>query len=431
MGSMYDPISEMLGVHRIAPDGSSVFDYASFTQDIQEEGVILLDELSRATPAVNNILLPCLDSRRALPVEMAGTKDRRSIPVHPKCRFVATANIGAEYTGTNMMDRALMDRFFPVELTYMPADNEAAVLIKRYGISMSDALNIVRTAATVRSNYAKEELGTTLFIRGKRHLKLTEAGSLLYRRAVQLLELAEQTAQEIQSLNGLSGTVNVSVVDGRAPFLLARWIAGFRAEFPEVKFRLWNGSGDEVLERLNRGLADLAVVAAPYDTENLEGFPVSREPWVAMIPAGHPLARTEGECIPLRSLVGEPLIVPSRSSRVNALRSWFAEIGAEPNIVCELSNYLDAEALTEQSVGICIFPQTTYTPNPLVSVKLITSPAKSAEYVLVHAKDHPLSEPGQAFKDYVSDYLKQSPEPEPRVNIKVEEFKLPPDTPQL
>ena len=47
MGSMYDPISEMLGVHRIAPDGSSVFDYASFTQDIQEEGVILLDELSR------------------------------------------------------------------------------------------------------------------------------------------------------------------------------------------------------------------------------------------------------------------------------------------------------------------------------------------------------------------------------------------------
>ena len=165
MGSMYDPISEMLGVHRIAPDGSSVFDYASFTQDIQEEGVILLDELSRATPAVNNILLPCLDSRRALPVEMAGTKDRRSIPVHPKCRFVATANIGAEYTGTNMMDRALMDRFFPVELTYMPAEQEVEVLMKRYGITKADARNIVSAACTVRSNYAKEELGTTLSTR--------------------------------------------------------------------------------------------------------------------------------------------------------------------------------------------------------------------------------------------------------------------------
>ena len=165
MGSMYDPISEMLGVHRISSDGSSVFDYASFTQDIQEEGVILLDELSRATPAVNNILLPCLDSRRSLPVEMDGTKDRRTIPVHPKCRFVATANIGAEYTGTNMMDRALMDRFFPIELSYMPAEHEVDVLIKRYGISRADALNIVNTAGTVRSNYAKEELGTTLSTR--------------------------------------------------------------------------------------------------------------------------------------------------------------------------------------------------------------------------------------------------------------------------
>ena len=165
MGSMYDPISEMLGVHRIAPDGSSVFDYASFTQDIQEEGVILLDELSRATPAVNNILLPCLDSRRALPVEMAGTKDCRSIPVHPKCRFVATANIGAEYTGTNMMDRALMDRFFPVELSYMPEDSEVAVLVNRYGIPMTDAMNIVKAADAVRSNYNKEELGTTLSTR--------------------------------------------------------------------------------------------------------------------------------------------------------------------------------------------------------------------------------------------------------------------------
>ena len=165
MGSMYDPVSEMLGVHRISRDGTSVFDYASFTQDIQEEGVILLDELSRATPAVNNILLPCLDSRRCLPVEMAGTRDRRTIPVHPRCRFVATANIGAEYTGTNMMDRALMDRFFPIELSYMPVEHEVAVLVRRCGISRADALNIVNTAASVRSNYGKEELGTTLSTR--------------------------------------------------------------------------------------------------------------------------------------------------------------------------------------------------------------------------------------------------------------------------
>jgi MoxR-like ATPase len=198
MGSMYDPVSEMLGVHRIAPDGTSVFDYASFTKDIQEEGVILLDELSRATPAVNNILLPCLDSRRSLPVEMAGTRDRRSVPVHPKCRFVATANVGAEYTGTNVMDRALMDRFFPVELSYMPAEQEVAVLTGRYGIPKTDALNIVNAAAAVRSNHAKEELATTLSTRETLRAARIVAAGYTALRAMELtfLPLFEGTKAE-------------------------------------------------------------------------------------------------------------------------------------------------------------------------------------------------------------------------------------------
>lgn len=157
MGSMYDPISDLLGVHRMTAQGS-VFDYAQFTQDIQHEGVILLDELSRATPAVNNILMPCLDSRRTLRVEMAGAKDKREIPVHPKCRFIATANLGAEYVGTNELDLALRDRFDEMEIDYMPAEEETAMLIKRFRIPRADAQNIVSTATTVRNIHAKGEI---------------------------------------------------------------------------------------------------------------------------------------------------------------------------------------------------------------------------------------------------------------------------------
>lgn len=157
MGSMYDPISDLLGVHRMTAQGS-VFDYAQFTQDIQQEGVILLDELSRATPAVNNILMPCLDSRRTLRVEMAGAKDKREIPVHPKCRFIATANLGAEYVGTSELDLALRDRFDEMDISYMPAEEETAMLIKRFGIPRADAQNIVSTAVTIRNIYAKEEI---------------------------------------------------------------------------------------------------------------------------------------------------------------------------------------------------------------------------------------------------------------------------------
>lgn len=165
MGSMYDPISGLLGVHRLKAGGVSEFDYAKFTKDIQQPGVVLLDELSRAPAMTNNLLFPCLDSRRSLPVEMAGGDDVRSIDVHPDCVFIATANVGAEYTGTTSLDRALVGRFFPIELDYMAEPDEVMMLIARCGLETDDARNIASVAGSIRNLYRKGELSSTVSTR--------------------------------------------------------------------------------------------------------------------------------------------------------------------------------------------------------------------------------------------------------------------------
>lgn len=96
---------------------------------------------------------------------MAGGDDLRIIHLHPKCVFVATANVGSEYTGTMSMDRALVGRFFPLELGYVEKDEEKKVLVNRYGISDTDADNIVAVAFTVRSKYNATELSSSLSTR--------------------------------------------------------------------------------------------------------------------------------------------------------------------------------------------------------------------------------------------------------------------------
>ena len=287
----------------------------------------------------------------------------------------------------------------------------------RYFTVVARELNITRAAEKLNmsqpplSNQIKaleEELGVQLFIRGKRHLELTEEGALLLRRAVQMQELADKTRQELASLReGMTGTIYLSMVEGRAPFLAAQWIAGFREEFPLVRYNLWNGSSDDVLDRLRKGLADLAVIAAPYDTEHLEGFPVGQEPWAAMLHPDHPLAKEPGDTIPLSSLVGEPLIVPSRKSRIESIRRWFGEIGAEPQILCEMSNYMDAAALSSQGVGVSIFPQTLGVSNGLVVSKVVTQPARQAEYILVWNKGQAPTGLTREFIHYVQDCLEE------------------------
>ena len=285
----------------------------------------------------------------------------------------------------------------------------------RYFTVVARELNITRAAEKLNmsqpplSNQMRaleEELGVQLFIRGRRHLELTEEGALLLRRAIQMQELADKTREEIASLReGMTGTLYLSMVEGQAPFLAAQWIAGFREEFPLVRYNLWNGSSDDVLDRLHKGLADLAVIAAPYDAEYLEGFPVGREPWAAMLHPAHPLARAEGDSIPLSSLVKEPLIVPSRKSRIESIHRWFGEIGAEPYILCEMSNYMDAAALTSYGVGVSIFPQTIGVSNRLVVSKIITQPSRQAEYILVWNKGQSPSGLTKEFIHYIQDCL--------------------------
>lgn len=289
----------------------------------------------------------------------------------------------------------------------------------RYFITVAEELNITRAAQRLmmsqpplshQMQLLEEELGAQLFIRGKRHLQLTDEGTLLLRRARQMLELEEKTKSEIQELkNGISGTLYLAMVEGRAPYLAARWITGFQQEYPNVRFNLWNGSTDATIARLTKGLADFALVATPYNTELLEGIVVGDEPWVAIISTKNPLSQLPSDTIEPSQLVGQPLIVPARSSRQESIREWFQKCGAEPNFVAYTSNYMDGIALSEQNAGITIFPRTTRTPNRMVVTKEIRNPSWRAEYVLTHEKGHSLSPLAEEFLNYVKDYLQEHP----------------------
>ena len=83
--------------------------------------------------------------------------------------------------------------------------------------------------------------------------------------------------------------------------------------------------------------------------------------------------------------------------------------------------------LAEQNAGICIFPQCTYTPNPHVVTKLITGPAKIAEYYLVLQKGAAISELAKNFRDFASDFLLEGRFASPRFRTKEEEFPIPED----
>ena len=285
----------------------------------------------------------------------------------------------------------------------------------QYFVTVAQELNFTRAAEKLHMSQPplstqirdlEEDLGVELFIRGKRSLQLTEAGHMMLRRSMQMLELSDKTRQEMASFGAeLTGRVCIATVDGCAPFLAAEWIKGFREEYPNVEFSVWNGSSDDVIHRLARGLADVGIIISPYDTEHLEGIPVWQEPWVALMSEDHPYASLPGDQISLELLAEQPLIGPQRISRQEAISRWFSEIGKEPDIFCSLSNYMDAAALAKQGAGICIYPQTSTETWPGIISKVIVDPPKMAEYVLIHFRDQKPHGAALQFHNYIKDWL--------------------------
>ena len=125
----------------------------------------------------------------------------------------------------------------------------------------AEKLNMSQPPLSNSIRQLEEDLGVDLFIRGKRHLTLTEEGAFFLHRAQEMLEMADKTRSDLSSMRGgLSGRLTLSIVEGRPPFLASQWIRGFHEEYPLVRFEMWNGSSDDVIERLAHGLADLAVI---------------------------------------------------------------------------------------------------------------------------------------------------------------------------
>ena len=128
LGATQDPRATLIGNVHFDQGKGTYFSESLFVKAIQtENAVILLDELTRAHPDAWNILMPVLDQgQRYLRLDEADGQE--TISVADGVTFIATANIGNEYTATRQLDKALMDRFTIIEMDVLTDVEEVGLL---------------------------------------------------------------------------------------------------------------------------------------------------------------------------------------------------------------------------------------------------------------------------------------------------------------
>jgi nitric oxide reductase NorQ protein len=178
LGATQDPRSTLIGNTHFSKEEGTYFAESLFVKAIQTENAnILLDELSRAHPEAWNILMPVLDvNQRYLRLD---EKDGSpTIKVASGVCFIATANIGNEYTATRVIDRAMMDRFITIEMEQLSDVEECRLLQLKYPNVTKKALQqIAEIASMTRNECAAESPKLTACISTRASI---EAAGLLY-----------------------------------------------------------------------------------------------------------------------------------------------------------------------------------------------------------------------------------------------------------
>ena len=157
LGATQDPRATLIGNVHFDKAKGTFFSESLFVKAIQTpNAVILMDELTRAHPDAWNILMTVLDQgQRYLRLDEAD--GQATIKVAEGVCFVATANIGNEYTATRQLDKALMDRFVVIEMDTLSDEEEHGLLTYLYPTVDSDMLNnVAKIAFMTRSESMTE-----------------------------------------------------------------------------------------------------------------------------------------------------------------------------------------------------------------------------------------------------------------------------------
>ena len=234
--------------------------------------------------------------------------------------------------------------------------------VLRYFVEMANEKNMSRAAEKLHvtqptmSRQLKEledELGVKLFQRTNYAIRLTDEGEIFLRRAKDILSLVDKTKAEFrQPEDPISYSISVGCPESDSIKYIARAVRKLHESGIPLICHVHSGNAEDVLERLNKGLDDLALVLDYVDTMRYRSIPLpARDTWGVIMKKDHPLAAHRR--LTTDDLLSEPLIV-SRQAAEQIFPIWFGDQADRLHIVASFNLAYNAALFVKEGIGIAV-----------------------------------------------------------------------------
>ena len=269
----------------------------------------------------------------------------------------------------------------------------------------ADVLHITQPALSRQLNQLETDLGTALFVRGKRAMVLTDDGILLRRRAKEILQLVDLTESELGRGEEVVGRISIGMGEMFSCGIVLDAIQKFTAINPSVTFDILSGVADQVTERLDRGLLDFGLLLEPVDKEKYSFVRLhQKERWVAVMAIDDPLAQSES--VRPKDLADRTLMLPSRPNVRNELAQWFGRLSRKLDVRYTVNLGSIRAGMIARHMGTLLGVEGSasyWDPSRFVSIPL--EPAIESESVLAWKREVAQDSATSAFISFIEENL--------------------------
>lgn len=266
----------------------------------------------------------------------------------------------------------------------------------------AEVLHVAQPSLSRQMKDLEEELGISLFERGNRKITLTEEGMVLRRRAEEMVRLMQMTKEEISQIkNHISGTVRIGAGESCSFHYLSRTASLITQEHPDIRFQVTSGDTQDLMDELNNGLIDFAVIYTDVDHALYQAIELPAEDQFGLLM--HKNAKLSAkDAIEWSDLKGLPLMI-SRSSEPYLSSSGML---SGMHIIATYNLIYNASLMVEDGVGYALcFDKLINTAgdSPLVFRPL--TPPLSAKGRLIWKKYQIFSPAVQLFIDQMQEII--------------------------
>ena len=261
------------------------------------------------------------------------------------------------------------------------------------------SLHISQPPLSTQMKLLEEELGVTLFQRGSRSIILTEAGKLFYDRAQGILDMTGAARQELEQMGrGLHGALRLGMISSVETEAIINRITAFRTQHPGVNFCIYEGNTYQLMDKLNTGLIEAAIVRTPFPEESYDCLYLAEEPMTAVGMAKH-FPDPHADSISLGQLAACPLIIYRRWE--NVLNHMLPH--NRQDYLCVNDDARTSLSWADTGIGIAITPASiARCTRPGMLLKPITTPGFSSHITLIRRKHGTMSAICRDFITYFS-----------------------------